>query len=166
MVRLPVHISDRVGLMRKATRKLRAELNREPSLEEIAKEMGLSVKKVRQLLGFGTEVSRLDAPIGEDEDSLLEGIVKDPDGSKARQLMENSVLREALMNKIDEVLYPREREIILLRYGFVDDCPHTLEQLALMYGITRERVRQIERNAIKRLTQPSVIREFADYFYE
>lgn len=161
-IRVPVHMVETINNLRKATRTLSQKYDRRPSIEELAKEMEISVKKVKDILAANRSPLSLDTPYGEDEDNTLAELVEDlnastPEDSTAKRLMSDDV------RKVLSVLTPREREVLILRFGLNDDKPRTLEQVGKLVGITRERTRQIELKALRFLRQSQAGNELKDY---
>lgn len=163
-MRLPAHVSDKLNKIRRVSRELRAELDREPTYEEIAERAGgIKPRKVYELLIMFSDPASLDAPVGGDQESCMGDFVPDEGGVTTRDV-ETKMVYKDLYTNLGE-LSERERQVILLRYGFVDGCPHTLDELGKHFNITRERVRQIEQNALKRLRKSknlSKLKDFAD----
>jgi len=161
-IRVPVHMVETINNLRKATRKLSQDNNRRPSLEELAKEMKISVEKVRDILAANRSPLSLDTPYGEEEDNSLAEVVEDasrasPEDSTAQNLMSQDI------RGVLSMLTPREREIIILRFGLNDGKPRTLEQVGRLVGITRERTRQIEIKALRFLRQSHQGAQLKDY---
>ena len=149
-IRLPVHISDKLSSLWRTQRYLNVELGREPSPEEIAAEMGTTTQKVNQLLKLGQEPTSLEKPVGEEEDSRLGEFIVDEQAVEPLEAVSMALTKEALAEALD-VLTTREREIITLRFGLGSDCPHTLDEVGRRFGITRERIRQIEQKTLVKL---------------
>ncbi len=150
-IRIPVHMIETISKYTQMKRKLAQELNREPLAEEIAIEMETTVEKIRHLQKISQEVLSLEAPIGEDDkDSTLSELVKDEKSPTSTQLVSRVLLRDKL-NDILNDLSPREREILKLRFGFEDGVSHTLEEVGKQFGVTRERIRQIEAKTLEKI---------------
>ncbi len=161
-IRVPVHMVETINNLRKATRTLSQKLDRRPNLDELAAEMKVSVKKVKDILAANRSPLSLDTPYGDDEDNTLAELVEDlntktPEDKTAASLMSDDV------RKVLSVLTPREREVLILRFGLNDDKPRTLEQVGKLVGITRERTRQIELKALRFLRQSQASNELKDY---
>ncbi len=161
-IRVPVHMVETINNLRKATRKLSQSLDRRPSIEELAKEMSVTPGKVKEILAANRSPLSLDTPYGEDDDNTLAELVEDssartPEDSTAQSLMSDDV------RKVLSVLTPREREVLILRYGLNDGKPRTLEQVGKLVGITRERTRQIELKALRFLRQSQASDPLKDY---
>ncbi len=161
-IRVPVHMVETINNLRKVTRKLSQDNNRRPTLEELAQEMKISVEKVRDILAANRSPLSLDTPYGEEEDNSLAEVVEDasrasPEDSTAQNLMSQDI------RGVLSMLTPREREIIILRFGLNDGKPRTLEQVGRLVGITRERTRQIEIKALRFLRQSHQGAQLKDY---
>jgi RNA polymerase primary sigma factor len=163
-IRIPVHMVETINRLVKTSGQLVQRLGREPSLEEIAREMALPVERVSEIMRIAPEPLSLETPIGEEEDSHLSDFVQDSDAMSPSEQASNVLLRE----QIDDVLRkltPREREVIRMRFGLDDGSPRTLEEVGRHFKVTRERIRQIEAKALKKLRHPSKsrkLREFLD----
>lgn len=164
-IRVPVHMVENINNLRRATSKLSQKLDRKPTLEELAREVGLSLKKIRMILQANRSLLSLDTQYGEDEDNTLAELVEDeksrtPETSTATKLLAEDV------RKVLGVLTPREREVLILRFGLNDGKPRTLEQVGKLVGITRERTRQIEIKALRFLKQSKEGDQLKDYLQE
>ncbi|HCJ66273.1 MAG TPA: RNA polymerase sigma factor RpoD, partial [Elusimicrobia bacterium] len=161
-IRIPVHMKDIISRITKLTRKFRQEKGREPNLEEYAQSLKLPVKKIRLILRIMQEPISLTTPIGNDEDSFLEDFIEDK-----RDLSPTSAAwRYLQIKEVDralETLTPREAEIVKLRFGISGGYPRTLEEVGAIFSITRERVRQIEMKAIRKLRHPSRSKSLREY---
>ncbi len=162
-IRVPVHMSDRIRRLYKTARKLEQEGGRQPTPEEIAEEMDVEPQKVRWMLRVSWRPMSLERPIGDDGDSdELGSFIED----KTSPMPTDNASQHLLAEKIQEMLTtlsPREARILRLRFGLVDGCSHTLEEVGQMFGLTRERIRQIEGNALRRLRHPRRSRQLEDY---
>ncbi|MFO7741242.1 MAG: sigma-70 family RNA polymerase sigma factor [Anaerolineae bacterium] len=162
-IRVPVHMSDRIRRLYKTARKLEQEYGRQPTPEEIAEEMDLEPSKVRWMLRVSWRPMSLERPIGDDGDSdELGSFIED----RATPMPTENASQRLLAEKIQEMLTtlsPREARILRLRFGLVDGCSHTLEEVGQRFGLTRERIRQIEGKALRRLRHPRRSRELQDY---
>lgn len=153
-IRIPVHMIDVLSKLRQVQKKLTQELRREPSFEEISARSEVPVEEVRRVLDIGRHPVSLDRPVGEGEDSSFGEFIEDNDSDNPVRSASNGLLRQ----KIDDMLKTlpfREREIIRLRYGLVDGYSYTLEEVGRIFKVTRERVRQIEAKAVKKLQSPN-----------
>ena len=161
-IRVPVHMIDRIRQMYKATHELEQRLGRVPTIEELANELGLDLKKVQWILKVSWLPLSLETPVGDDEDSELGMFIEDEFSPTPLQSAYQSMLRE----KIDEVLgtlSPRETRILRLRFGLDNGTPYTLEEVGEKFGLTRERIRQIEGKALRRLRHPRRARQLKEY---
>jgi len=161
-IRVPVHMIDRIRLMYKATQELEQRLGRVPTPEELADELGLNLRKVQWILKVSWLPLSLESPVGDDEDSELGMFIEDEFGPTPIQSAYQSMLRE----KIDEVLgtlSPREARVLRLRFGLDDGNAYTLEEVGEKFGLTRERIRQIEGKALRRLRHPRRTRQLKEY---
>jgi len=164
LVRIPVHISDKLSKMRRVSRELRAELDREPTNEEIAKRMGgINAEKVGVLRTLNVEPVYLDTPVGDDEEATVGSFVEDDKVGPVDLTVERQIIRENLYRNLSQ-LPPRERAILCLRYGLVDGKCHTLDALGKRFGITRERVRQLEQKALRRMREGDRLKKVSGCF--
>jgi RNA polymerase primary sigma factor len=153
-IRVPVHTLEAVNRLMRAANRLQHRLGREPTTQEIAAEMGVPEDRVHDFFRAISEPLSLEMPIGESEDSTLAEFIIDGSGETPAE----AALRSVLRRRIDDVLCAltdREREVILMRFGLVDGQPHTLEEVARSFQVTRERIRQIEQKSLKKLKHPS-----------
>jgi RNA polymerase primary sigma factor len=161
-IRVPVHMSDRIRRLYKTARQLEQEHGRKPTPEEIAVEMGLEPRKVRWMLKVSWRPLSLERPVGEEEDSELGSFIEDDTTPTPTQSAYQNLLRE----KVEEVLStltPREARILRLRFGLQNGRSYTLEEVGQKFGLTRERIRQIEGKALRRLRHPRRSRQLRDY---
>jgi RNA polymerase primary sigma factor len=161
-IRVPVHIGDQLNRLMRLSRELTQELNRQPTTEELAKYSGQPVEKIEQMLEYARIPVSLDKPVGEDGDSQLGDFIEDEDSESPTDRVSQVLLREQLLEAIDS-LPPREQRILRLRYGFQDGQMYTLAEIGQRLGITRERVRQLEAQALGRLRKPESLHELEDY---
>ena len=161
-VRLPVHIIEQLYRLNKAKKKLTEELGREPTPEELAQECKIPERKLHKLLKLTFDVTSLEKPIGEGETELKE-LIKDERSYSPEKEAGLEVLRQKLLEAIED-LPPKEKRIIMLRYGLEDGVMHTLEEIGKIFGITRERVRQLEIKALERLKNHGIILEIKNYY--
>ncbi len=163
-IRVPVHMVETINRMKKITRKLAQEHGRRPTEEEIAKEMEITVEKLREIIKVAQEPISLETPIGKEEDSRLGDFIEDEETESPVASVTHELLREDLENVLN-TLTEREREVIKLRFGFDNGHPRTLEEVGQRFGVTRERIRQIEAKAIRKLRHPSrskILREYLE----
>ncbi|RJQ31743.1 MAG: RNA polymerase sigma factor RpoD [Actinobacteria bacterium] len=161
-IRIPVHMVETINKLVRIQRQLLQDLGREPAPEEIAKEMDLPVSKVREILKISQEPVSLETPIGEEEDSQLGDFIEDEDAIVPVDAASFSLLQEQLRDVLDE-LSERERKVIELRFGLIDGHPHTLEEVGKVFGVTRERIRQIESKTLSKLRIPHRSERLRDY---
>ena len=161
-IRIPVHMVETINKVIRVSRQLLQELGHEPSPEEIAKEMQMPVDKVRDILKIAQEPVSLETPIGEEEDSHLGDFIPDEDASEPSEAASFSLLREQLMEVLD-TLTPREKKVLELRFGLADGRTRTLEEVGKEFNVTRERIRQIEAKALRKLRHPSRSKKLRDF---
>ncbi len=161
-IRIPVHMVETINRLIRVSRQLVQELGREPTMEEIAKAMDMPVEKVEEVLKIAQEPISLETPIGEEEDSHLGDFIEDkvipaPAEAATRQLLKEQL--EAVLNSLSK----REREVLKLRFGLEDGKPCTLEEVGRRFGVTRERIRQIEAKALRKLRHPTRSKKLKDF---
>ena len=161
-IRIPVHMVETINKVIRISRQLLQELGHEPTPEEIAKEMQMPVEKVRDILKIAQEPVSLETPIGEEEDSHLGDFIPDEDASEPSEAASFSLLREQLMDVLD-TLTPREKKVLELRFGLADGRTRTLEEVGKEFNVTRERIRQIEAKALRKLRHPSRSKKLKDF---
>ena len=161
-IRVPVHMVETINKMARIQRQLTLELNREPSEQELAKKMGVSVEKVREVMKISQEPVSLETPIGEEDDSHLGDFLKDESSLSPEEYTENEILKEEIMEVLMS-LQPREQEVLELRFGLLDGTCHTLEEVGKRFNVTRERIRQIEAKALRKLRHPSRAKKLKDF---
>ncbi|EKU70978.1 RNA polymerase sigma factor RpoD [Selenomonas sp. F0473] len=162
-IRIPVHMVETINKLVRVSRRLLQELGRDATAEEIAKEMGLSVARVREIMKVAQEPVSLETPIGEEEDSHLGDFIEDeaaPDPADAASMM---LLKEQI-SEVLNTLAPREAEVLRLRFGLEDGRSRTLEEVGQSFGVTRERIRQIEAKALRKLRHPVRLRKLQGNF--
>ena len=161
-IRIPVHMVETINKVIRVSRQLLQELGHDPSAEEIAAEMGMPVDKVRDILKIAQEPVSLETPIGEEEDSHLGDFIPDEDASEPSEAASFSLLKEQLMTVLD-TLTPREKKVLELRFGILDGRTRTLEEVGKEFNVTRERIRQIEAKALRKLRHPSRSKKLRDF---
>ncbi len=161
-IRVPVHMVETINNLRKATRKLSQELGRRPTLEDLAKAMNCSITKVKEVLSANRTPMSLDTPLGEDEDNSLADVVQDENITPPEDCTASALLALDIRGVLS-TLTPREREVLILRFGLKDGHQRTLEQVGKLVGITRERTRQIELKALRALRASDVTEKLRDY---
>ena len=161
-IRIPVHMVETINKVIRVSRQLLQELGHDPSAEEIAEEMNLPVDKVREILKIAQEPVSLETPIGEEEDSHLGDFIEDEGASEPSEAASFTLLKEQLMNVLD-TLTPREKKVLELRFGIIDGRTRTLEEVGKEFNVTRERIRQIEAKALRKLRHPSRSKKLKDF---
>lgn len=162
-IRIPVHMVETISKYTQTKRKLMQELGRDPLPEEIATEMGVDIDKVRHIQKISQEVLSLEAPVGEDsEDSVLSDFIKDEQGLTPTQITNQSLLKDQLKEILDD-LNERERKILTMRFGLEDGITHTLEEVGKVFGVTRERIRQIEAKTLEKIRQHQKSKKLEGY---
>ncbi len=161
-IRIPVHMVETINRFLKTSRKLMQKLGREPAPEEVAAEMGIDVAKAREIVKVSQEPTSLETPVGEDDDSHLGDFIQDttqltPYDAASRQLLKENV------EDILKTLSDREKKVLVLRFGLHDGRPRTLEEVGKEFNVTRERIRQIEAKALRKLRHPSRSKKLKDY---
>ena len=161
-IRIPVHMVETINKLIRVSRQLLQELGREPSPEEIAGEMDIPVERVREIMKIAQEPVSLETPIGEEEDSHLGDFIEDEDAPAPAEAASFLLLKEQLEEVLD-TLTPREEKVLRLRFGLDDGRSRTLEEVGQEFGVTRERIRQIEAKALRKLRHPSRSKKLKDY---
>lgn len=161
-IRIPVHMVETINKLKKVTRKLAQELSRKPSEEELAQEMNISIIKLREIIKVAQEPLSLETPIGKEEDSRLGDFIEDKDADAPVKMVAHELLREDLAEVLSG-LSPRERDVLRLRFGMDDGRQRTLEEVGQLFGVTRERIRQIEAKALRKLRHPNRSKKLREY---
>ncbi|NLC67296.1 MAG: RNA polymerase sigma factor RpoD [Clostridiaceae bacterium] len=161
-IRIPVHMVETINKLISISRQLLQELGREPTPEEIAREMDMPVEKVREIMKISQEPVSLETPIGEEEDSHLGDFIPDEEAPAPAESAAFTLLKEQLMEVLD-TLTPREEKVLRLRFGLDDGKARTLEEVGKEFNVTRERIRQIEAKALRKLRHPSRSKKLKDY---
>lgn len=165
LIRLPAYVVEGVNKMKNVERALTITLGREPTLEEVAKEMGLDEAKVKKLRDSSKEISSLDVTVGDDDEATMGELIADTSSLTPEESMENQTKTEVL-DTILGTLEDREGDVIKYRYGLMDGEPRTLEEVGQIFGLTKERIRQIEAKALRKLRNPfraKLLRETFDF---
>jgi RNA polymerase primary sigma factor len=162
-IRIPVHMVETINRLIKISRQLLQELGRDPSVEEIAAEMGLTPEKVREVIKISQEPISLETPIGEEEDSHLGDFIEDQEAVAPAEAASVMLLKEKMQDVLQN-LTERERKVLVLRFGLEDGHQRTLEEVGQEFGVTRERIRQIEAKALRKLRHPSRGKALKDYW--
>jgi RNA polymerase primary sigma factor len=161
-IRIPVHMVDIINRLKKTTRQLAQDKGRKPTDEEIAGAMGVTVAKLHDLLKTAQEPLSLESPVGKEDDSRLGDFIEDTDAETPATFVTQELLREDLI-EVMAGLSPRERDVLRLRFGLDDGRQRTLEEVGQLFGVTRERIRQIEAKALRKLRHPNRSRRLRDY---
>ena len=164
-IRIPVHMVETINRIVRVNRQLQQKLGREPRPEEIAKELGISVSKVQEIIKIAQEPVSLETPIGEEEDSHLGDFIEDENAPAPAEVASNAMMREQLQEVL-HTLTPREEKVIRLRFGLEDGQAHTLEEVGKEFNVTRERIRQIEAKALRKIRHPGRSKKLRDYYTE
>ncbi|MBR5554262.1 MAG: RNA polymerase sigma factor RpoD [Clostridia bacterium] len=159
---LPVHIVEKINKLRQISRAAMQRLGREPNDAEIAQEMGCSVEKVREIIKYAQDPISLEERVGKEEDSVIGDFIPDANAPDPEQIVSRTILREKIMEALDS-LTPRESSVIKMRFGLIDGRVRTLEEVGEEFNITRERIRQIEAKALRKLRHPSRIKMFKEF---
>jgi len=162
-IRVPVHMVEVINKATRCNRKLVQELGREPTVEEIAAELGLPVEKIIEANRTAADTLSLDTPVGDEEDTSIGSFVEDERTPGPADATSNALLAEALKEILD-TLTDREAEVLRMRFGMYDGRTHTLEEVGQSFGVTRERIRQIENKAIRKLRHPSRAKKIKDFY--
>jgi RNA polymerase primary sigma factor len=161
-IRIPVHMVETINKLVRVSRRLLQELGREPTDQEIGDEMAISPEKVREIIKVSQDPVSLETPIGEEEDSHLGDFVEDKEATSPSDAASLTMLRTEVEDILD-TLTPRERRVLQLRFGLIDGHQRTLEEVGKRFGVTRERIRQIEAKALRKLRHPSRSKKLKDY---
>ena len=164
-IRVPVHMVETINRMTRHQRQLTLELNREPTEEEIAERMKIPVEKVREIMKISQDPVSLDTPIGEEEDSHLGDFIPDERSMSPEEYATNEILKDEISTVL-MTLTDREEQVLKLRFGLIDGTCRTLEEVGQIFGVTRERIRQIEAKALRKLRHPSRSKKLKDFMNE
>ncbi|HEX7542526.1 MAG TPA: RNA polymerase sigma factor RpoD [Patescibacteria group bacterium] len=161
-IRIPVHMVDHINRFYKTQRRLTQKLGREPTVKETAKEMLMTVPEIENLMKISQQPRSLSTPVGDDKEATLEQFVADTNQPSLYDKVSRELLKDAL-NKVLETLSPREKKVLVMRFGLEDGKPKTLEEVGKEFKVTRERIRQIEAKAIRKLKHPTRARKLKDF---
>jgi len=161
-IRIPVHMVETINKLKKVTRKLAQDLSRKPTEDELAEAMGITINKLREIIKVAQEPLSLETPIGKEEDSRLGDFIEDREADATVMTVAHELLREDLAEVLSS-LSPRERDVLRLRFGMDDGRQRTLEEVGQLFGVTRERIRQIEAKALRKLRHPNRSRRLKEY---
>lgn len=162
-IRIPVHMVEKINKLRRVTRQLQKDLDREPEIEELAEAMDTTPSKVRHIKKISQDPLSLESPIGREDDSNLSDFIEDEDSPTPDEEATSHLLKKQLDDVLDEALTSREKRILELRFGIEDGRSRTLEEVGREFDVTRERIRQIQVKALRKLRHPSRTRELKDY---
>ena len=163
-IRIPVHMVETINRVLRTSHSMVQTLGREPTTQEIADELHLDVQKVEEILKIAQEPVSLETPVGEEEDSHLSDFIQDDEASQPSEEASYTLLREQL-EEVLKTLTPREEEVLRMRFGLRDGKPHTLEEVGKEFDVTRERIRQIESKALRKLRHPSRSKKLRDFLH-
>ena len=161
-IRIPVHMVETINRVLRTSHSMVQTLGREPTTEEVAKELHMDVPKVEEIMKIAQEPVSLETPVGEEEDSHLGDFIQDDDASQPSEEASYTLLREQLEDVL-ATLTPREQQVLRMRFGLQDGKPHTLEEVGKEFDVTRERIRQIESKALRKLRHPSRSKKLKDF---
>ena len=161
-IRIPVHMVETINRVLRTSHSMVQTLGREPTTEEVAKELHMDVSKVEEIMKIAQEPVSLETPVGEEEDSHLGEFIQDDDASQPSEEASYTLLREQLEDVL-ATLTPREQQVLRMRFGLQDGKPHTLEEVGKEFDVTRERIRQIESKALRKLRHPSRSKKLKDF---
>ena len=161
-IRVPVHMVETINKLKRIQRQMTLNLNREPTEEELADQMGITIDKIREIFKISQDPLSLETPIGEEEDSHLGDFIKDESNMSPEEYAINEVLKDDI-SLVLQTLTEREEEVLKLRFGLVDGTCRTLEEVGNIFNVTRERIRQIEAKALRKLRHPSRSRKLKEY---
>ncbi|MGI9603837.1 MAG: RNA polymerase sigma factor RpoD, partial [Acidimicrobiales bacterium] len=161
-IRIPVHMVETINKVKRIQRGMVQELEREPTVEELAEASDLNVERIREILRISLDPLSLDTPVGEEDDSHLGDFIEDQGAVRPAEAAARRMLGQAVLDALDE-LNDREKEVVRLRFGLDDGRPRTLEEVGRMYGVTRERIRQIESKTLAKLRHPQRSDKLRDY---
>jgi len=161
-IRIPVHMVESINRVHRVQRQMVQTLEREPTVDELADEVGMTPERVREIQRISLDPLSLDSPVGEEDDSYLADFIKDdgaeePDDAATRQMLQNEV------RKVLDELNDREKEVVIMRFGLDDEQPRTLEEVGKQFGVTRERIRQIESKTLAKLRHPHRSQKLREY---
>jgi len=161
-IRVPVHMVETINKLKRTQRQLTLELNREPTEEELAAKLELPVEKIREIIKIDVDPISLEKPTREDEDSCVADFIKDESNMSPEEYAINTLLKDEI-SEVLLTLTEREEQVLRLRFGLEDGTCRTLEEVGNLFGVTRERIRQIEAKALRKLRHPSRSRKLKDY---
>jgi RNA polymerase primary sigma factor len=161
-IRIPVHMVESINRVHRMQRQMVQELEREPTVDELADAVGMTADRVREIQRISLDLLSLDAPVGEEDDSYLADFIKDDGAEEPLDAATRQMLQEAVKEVLDE-LNEREKEVVVMRFGLDDEQARTLEEVGKQFGVTRERIRQIESKTLAKLRHPHRSQKLRDY---
>src|SRR5688572_16998739 len=161
-IRIPVHMVESINKVHRVQRQMLQELEREPTVEELAEKVGITAQRVREIMRISQDLLSLDAPVGEEDDSNLADFISDDQAEAPADVATRHMLNDAVLEALDD-LTPREKEVVRLRFGLDDGQARTLEEVGKEFGVTRERIRQIESKTLAKLRHPHRSQKLRDY---
>ena len=161
-IRIPVHMVETINKLGRISKRMLQEFGREPTIEELAEELDMTVERVSEIQKIALDPISLESPVGEEEDSKIADFIEDETGVSPFENATRTMLKSQLLAVID-TLTPREQKVIRLRYGLDDGYPKTLEQVGQEFNVTRERIRQIEAKALRKLRNPTRSKKIKDF---
>ena len=161
-IRIPVHMVETINKYLRVSRQLLQKFGREATIDEIAEDMGIPVERVSEIQKIAQEPVSLETPIGEEEDSHLKDFIEDANSEAPSDMAESNILRQQLFGVLN-TLTPREEKVLRMRYGLDDNRPKTLEEVGKLFNVTRERIRQIEAKALRKLRHPNRTKKLKDF---
>jgi RNA polymerase sigma factor (RpoD-like family) len=164
-IRLPIHIVEKLNKLKKAQRELKQQLQRNPSETELAQSLEISAEHLRQLLQLRRKSLSLNHRVGKEEDTELVDLLEDEDSQSPEQQMSETMMRQEIWDVLGDVLTPREKDVISLRYGLITSEPCTLEEVGSIFNLSRERVRQIQSKAMRKLRRPQIAKRLKGWLF-
>lgn len=165
IIRLPIHVVEKLNKLKKAQRELKQQLHRNPSEAEVAQVLETSLEQLRQLQQLRRKALSLNHKVGKEEDTELVDLLEDESGQSPEQQMSETMMRQEIWDVLNEVLTPRERDVISLRYGLTKSEPSTLEEVGCLFNLSRERVRQIQSKAMRKLRRPQIAKRLKGWLF-
>jgi len=164
-IRLPIHIVEKLNKLKKAQRELKQKLRRNPSEVEVAEALEISPEQLRQLQQLRRKALSLNHRVGKEEDTELMDLLEDEDGQSPEQQMSDTMMRQEVWDVLGDVLTPREKDVISMRYGLTTSEPCTLEEVGCLFNLSRERVRQIQSKAMRKLRRPQIAKRLRGWLF-
>lgn len=164
-IRLPIHVVEKLNKLKKAQRELKQKLSRNPSEAELALALDITPEQLRSLQQLRRKALSLNHRVGKEEDTELMDLLEDEDGQSPEQQMSETMMRQDLWEVLSDVLTPREKDVISLRYGLTTSKPCTLEEVGCLFNLSRERVRQIQSKAMRKLRRPHIAKRLKGWLF-